>query len=389
MRYSYKSKADVAHLWAHQLQESAYCGNLYFEGDTIYSYGSHFPISRIVYNSRGEKAYIFNENTYSSSTSQHQNWVLGAIPHAATLFYTHGCLTPEVFEGTNACHNNAMKVVAQKISDIIDFMGKQRRARTVDHRSSIIDYCKFIRRWIAFWDLDKRQKWLPYRYYSKAAAKMRPTVFDFFTLPSRIDRAKYAEAFDCKEVEVDAIFSCFDLFNKAGFFTSEMLEFSAYSAIDDIIAEYFKIENDDAVKARNTQIQAAHKRRLRNERKIELRKSEKTLAEWHKNDARSWFPDFVFFEIYGWHTALRLSSSQDHQVIETSKGITINIEEGLRLWRIVKSFENGAQFRHDLALDINGTKWRLDRYENHILFAGCHAIHFSECERIAKQLNWA
>jgi hypothetical protein len=35
----------VAHLWAHQSQDSARNGgNFYFEGDTLYSYGAHFPL---------------------------------------------------------------------------------------------------------------------------------------------------------------------------------------------------------------------------------------------------------------------------------------------------------------------------------------------------------
>ena len=36
----------VAHLWAHKSQDFARnpCHNFYFHGDTIYSYGSHFPV---------------------------------------------------------------------------------------------------------------------------------------------------------------------------------------------------------------------------------------------------------------------------------------------------------------------------------------------------------
>jgi len=39
---------EIPHLWAHRTQEEARNrqGNLYFTGDTIYSYGSHFPIAR-------------------------------------------------------------------------------------------------------------------------------------------------------------------------------------------------------------------------------------------------------------------------------------------------------------------------------------------------------
>lgn len=46
----------VAHLWANEKQESAHGSNFYFEGESIYSYGRHFEVGRIVRNKRGEKA---------------------------------------------------------------------------------------------------------------------------------------------------------------------------------------------------------------------------------------------------------------------------------------------------------------------------------------------
>ena len=51
-RYVYPSDM-VAHLWANKSQDSAResGGRFYFVGDTIYSYGSHFPIARHVENS--------------------------------------------------------------------------------------------------------------------------------------------------------------------------------------------------------------------------------------------------------------------------------------------------------------------------------------------------
>lgn len=38
----------VAHLWANEKQESANGSNFYFEGESIYSYGRHFEVGRIV-----------------------------------------------------------------------------------------------------------------------------------------------------------------------------------------------------------------------------------------------------------------------------------------------------------------------------------------------------
>jgi len=48
---------EIPHLWAHKTQSSAHNPqhNLYFEDETIYSYGWHFPIARHVTNKSGKK----------------------------------------------------------------------------------------------------------------------------------------------------------------------------------------------------------------------------------------------------------------------------------------------------------------------------------------------
>lgn len=74
--------------------------------------------------------------------------------------------------------------------------------------------------------------------------------------------------------------------------------------------------------------------------------------------------------------------------IETSKGIKITRTEGERLWRLIKTFHNGGQFKHDLALDVTGHRWAFNRYENDILTVGCHRIAYSEMEGVARQLGW-
>ncbi len=82
----------VAHLWAHKAQDSARnpCGNFYFDGDTIYSYGSHFPIARHVETNRGQ-AVLFTTRDYSVSTSGHKNVVAGACRHLTVFHVAHVC----------------------------------------------------------------------------------------------------------------------------------------------------------------------------------------------------------------------------------------------------------------------------------------------------------
>lgn len=63
----------VAHLWANQSQHEARNANssIWFEGDTIYSYGRHFPIARWITNNEGERLCLFNDKSYSVTTAKH------------------------------------------------------------------------------------------------------------------------------------------------------------------------------------------------------------------------------------------------------------------------------------------------------------------------------
>ena len=79
---------EVPHLWFHKVQPRAKNagGNLYFEGDTIFSYGSHFPIARHV--SSGKKnAVLFTEKGYSIATSGHKSAVRSSLPEGTTVFH--------------------------------------------------------------------------------------------------------------------------------------------------------------------------------------------------------------------------------------------------------------------------------------------------------------
>lgn len=72
------NNSQVAHLWANKSRERARGHNLYFDGDTIYSYGSHFPIARHI--SRGKQsAVLFTTKTYSVSTSKHISYTHRAL----------------------------------------------------------------------------------------------------------------------------------------------------------------------------------------------------------------------------------------------------------------------------------------------------------------------
>ena len=87
MRKVVYTSAEIPHLWAHQKVPEARNrqGNLYFQGDTIYSYGSHFPIARLV-KFKGRECVLFTTREYSQMTSQHKYAVRRAVKNMTVFF---------------------------------------------------------------------------------------------------------------------------------------------------------------------------------------------------------------------------------------------------------------------------------------------------------------
>lgn len=131
----------VAHLWAHEQEESASGSNFFFEGTSIYSYGHHFEVGRIVKNKQGEKAYLINEDYYSATTSKHQYYVRNAIPTQAMVFSV----------GDNISDTGNMRFVASKLESIKKSIEKYKKVRTeLSYRDvwgnfkNLMDYIKFF-----------------------------------------------------------------------------------------------------------------------------------------------------------------------------------------------------------------------------------------------------
>lgn len=73
---------EVCHVWANQSQDSARNSSesVFFDGDTIFSYGRHFPMARHV-----NGVVLVTSRTYSVTTSKHKSYVWSAINHLWTF----------------------------------------------------------------------------------------------------------------------------------------------------------------------------------------------------------------------------------------------------------------------------------------------------------------
>ena len=131
----------VAHLWANEKKESARGSNLFFEGRSIYSYGYHFEVGRIVRNKCGEKAYLLNDEYYSSSTCKHQRRVRSAIPTDSKVFSV----------GYNMSDDGSMAFITSRLELIKEVIEKYKKVRTsLFYRDvwgvfrSLMDYIEFF-----------------------------------------------------------------------------------------------------------------------------------------------------------------------------------------------------------------------------------------------------
>lgn len=379
MRTRFNSPYDVVHLWAHQKQDEAHYGkNFYFRGDTIYSYGSHFPLGKIVSNRKGVKAYVLNSDHYSASTTNHQQIVRNGIPNDAVIFEVGGCTTPITVKDFPAQFEKAMEFIAKQLNEMYSYIEKQRRARVSDYRWGIIACINQIQKWINYWQLDKVQKWRIYEYASMQETKRQPTVSKYWS-DANYDLIKRQCSFNDEQTA-----TCICLFQLLTELKLLNAPLHGDNSVDCLLEKFFGKEETEKINANIKKAKIRNKRKINREHKAQLAQELNDIEKWKRGEKPYVCTSFEFLKAEGWDTALRIKGG----FIQTSKDIQLSFEEGKRLWLLIKAFESGKKFHHDLAMDVNQHQWKINSYHNHVLTAGCHNIPFSECERIAKIMNW-
>lgn len=143
--------SEIPHLWAHKVQADARNarGNLYFEGDTIYSYGSHFPIARHVTNSKGKHAVLFTTRTYSSTTAGHISAVRDSIPPGVPVFMVHNPYSVGR-EGYGQATADYLSRINRHLDEAKTRRYEQRRARDLQAARAELNSLKAFARFFGF-----------------------------------------------------------------------------------------------------------------------------------------------------------------------------------------------------------------------------------------------
>ena len=348
----------VAHLWANEMKEFANGSNFYFEGESIYSYGRHFEVGRIVRNKRGEKAYLINDIYYSSSTSKHQCRVREAIPTGSKVFYVE-C-------NISYCIGN-MLFVTNMLEYIKDAIEKYKKARTELSYRDVWGAFKNMMDYIEFFDMGTSQRLL-----KKSANEWLGTNHE---LSQKSDKIKREHVRELKRIfQILLNHKALEVLGTVNVIVDEVCGEGTYLKYRERVEKY-RI---------NIETKQEKKRRAREEELDKFRKDFYERLEKWKSGELNFLHSYYFIDCADVNAWMRIKGG----IIETSKQIKIGIEEARRMWQVVSLLHRGGQFRHGLVEDVDGNKWSINRYENDILTAGCHRIAYSEMEGIAKQLGW-
>ena len=104
--------------------------------------------------------------------------------------------------------------------------------------------------------------------------------------------------------------------------------------------------------------------------------------KWYNSEFNGHFfyEDSGFFN--GGNVLLRIKSER----IETSKGISLTLDEGRRLWEIVQKLHGNEYNSLNIEVRTLCGRFTITSYIDDILTAGCHKIAFCEMQRIANDL---
>ena len=394
MKYVH-TKEMVAHLWAHQSQDSAKTANraMYFNGDTIYSYGSHFPMAKWITNFQGERIALVNSDSYSSSTSTHQWAVAASIPSYVTKVY----LSSKDFFGISESdgkqylrdsdYDSISSIFTKGCNRIMETMEKQSRARSSDYRPNAVHTINQLRDIFKAFDLNVSHS-------LSSGAKLKPI------LPHLLDKNifKYRDRFEVlKDLHTIKNVWVLQLLVGMGIFElTETGEFKIQDIDMTLITELFsQISGISGVQltAHLEKLVNTEKVRKLEDKKRAIEKRKKYIADvekWKSGDLRVNFP----YNYSDYDTvALRVAINPEKKVemVNTSKGIWINFEEALKLFKfLIAVKDKNKPFTHELVMDSGNHKWKIDSISaDGTLKAGCHKVPFSESERIAQLLNFA
>ena len=330
----FRNMAEVAHIWAQQTQDEGRCSNGFFEGDTIYSYGKHFPIARIFTDDAGNKTVFFTTRTYSNTTAKHIGYTNNACSHMDTLYMNDIVTTDDIYSdyAYTWYHRNNIAVMITELEELLLKFKQARRTKQ--------------------WHL---------RMARNCAIRIK----------------NYTKFFKIKKSLTKKAFSLVD-----------------YAFSDDRDKEVDEAIERERIRLTDPELEKKRKKAQEaRERRIEKENAEQ-LEKWRNFEAYTPYVTRKWSRIYGYGYTGRghfdlLRYNVDQERVETSKGVKVPVEIAHTFYRYIKIMiaKGGCTSRNCCDYVLMG-HYTVDKITEEEIVVGCHTIQMTEVEAIAKQLNW-
>lgn len=393
------SRSDTAHKWAHQLKERvAYSDNLWAEGTRLYSYRT--VIGQIFFFKNGNRCYIIQNGSFSSSTSKHQGYMNSAIPGnylKLPLYVDRG--TNWEWSGFGCCpkcnevtpEKTQMSFLFDQAIDLLQAIEKYKDDKTLNSEKENL----VIRIWNnmqMFCEISGEVSIS--KVINTKNADWRCEAHDWYRELKKERVNKMRKALRCL---------------KAGMTTEQVVDavlgVGTYQAY---IERTAKIRKGLATYRAN-----AENRRAERERVAALSEKERILeklpeplrteiSDRIEAGDRSVYRDLYHLgyinnipyhysdnsDIYrGGNVLMRLHNG----IVETSKGMKVTIDECKRLWKLIcRWHENQNSFtsgERAITQGYSDSGWKIRAYLHDVLHAGCHSISYEEMRDLAIELK--
>jgi len=170
------SHEKVIELWYNQTQDNARTSNgcFYFEKDTIYSFGSHFPIAKHV-EFKGKKAVLFTKAKWGSRTSKHISWISNIIG-----------FNDYVLDCYDLDSNNHKTRLKSYLNDVEAILEDLLKCRKVENRIyKLISYNQQVNHYCEFYELDiKKENKKLYDILNFKDKELKKRCFDYISSKS-------------------------------------------------------------------------------------------------------------------------------------------------------------------------------------------------------------
>jgi hypothetical protein len=152
------NNSELSHVWANQTQSHGTGSNMFFEHETIYSYGYHFKLAQFVNNKEGQRCVLINLKSYSNTTSKHQTLVFRAIPQNVPFFKVVSFFN-DIEASTTAHKENLTHYINE--AERLQGLTKRANKLKMGYLSQLKNEIDLFDKYVLFFGLDNLEKFNP------------------------------------------------------------------------------------------------------------------------------------------------------------------------------------------------------------------------------------